>query len=228
MQDLLTSLVLATAFGGLSAIAVLVLLSGLFSAQRTLSVITYAALATILFTVQLSSTLLWHSFGVGIGGDAGKAAIIQWGSVAAIALVGGFLAVKLPPALGKTVETAGWLQDGARISAAIIAAYVLHFVVGLLERWADPSTSLAMWLTMTTGPILAWGLWRYRRWAWYAALASAACAACEIAWVAHPKLTEAPFIFVASPVGVSLALLLALLGMLLFSNARKLCSARRA
>jgi hypothetical protein len=229
MQELLTSLLLGAAFGGLSVIGVLVLLSGLFSAQRTSSVITYAALATILFMVQLGSITTWHSFGVGIGGEDGKGgAIIQWGSVAAIALVGGFLAVKLPPALGKTVETASWPQDGARISAAIVVLYVLYLLGGELLRWAGPPTSLTTWLTAVAGPVLAWGLWRHRHWAWYAALACAACAASGIVWLDYAELAEAHFMFLATPPGVSLALLALLLGVLLFSNARKLCSILRA
>jgi hypothetical protein len=229
MQDLLTSLLLGAAFGGLSVIGVLVLVSGLFSAQRTSSVITYAALATILFTAQLGSISTWHSFGVGIGGESGKGgAIIQWGSVAAIALVGGFLAVKLPPALGKTVGAARWPQDGAMISAAIVVVYVLYLLSGVLLQWAGLPTSPATWLTAVAGPVLAWGLWRHRRWAWYAALAGAACAASAIIWSAYPELVGAPFMFLATPPGVSLTLLVLLLGMLLFSNARKLCSVRRA
>jgi uncharacterized membrane protein (DUF2068 family) len=73
------------------------------------------------------------------------------------------------------------------------------------------------------GPILAWGLWRRRQWSWYASVVCAIGAASWIVWPAH-ELVGAPFRFLATPPGVNLALLVLLLGVLLFSNARRLCS----
>jgi len=72
MHDLLTLAVIIIAFGGLSIIGIVILSSGLFAARRTSSVIACAAMAAILFAVQLGWIYFWHSFGVRFGGEGGK------------------------------------------------------------------------------------------------------------------------------------------------------------
>lgn len=234
MPDLFALLVVITALGGLAVVGIVILLSGLFAAQRTSSVIACAAVAAILFAAQLGWIALWHSFGVGFGGEGAKSAIvIKWGSITAVVLVGGFLALKLPRAVGKAVETAHWVRDGAKISAVIVVAYVLYLLGMVVLRWAYPPgggapvIALATWLTALIGIVLAWGLWRHQEWAWYAAVACTVYAISRIVWFAYPRLTDVPFLFMLTPAGVRLLLLVSLLGVLLFSNARKLCLARK-
>jgi len=223
-----------TAFGGLGIIGAVILLSGLIAAERTSAIIWCAAVAAALFAVQLGWIGFWHSFGVGFGGETIEGrTILQWGGVIAVVLVGGFLAWKLPSALEKTVENAKWWRDGARVSAFIVVAYVLYFVGGVLLRSAYRSggvpPSPAAWIIALAGLFLAWGLWQHRTWAWYAALVCAIYAIARILWFAWPKLpADAPFLFLATPAGVRLLLLASLLGLLLFSNARKLCAVRKA
>lgn len=233
MQDLLSLLVITIAFGGVGVVGVVILISGLFAAQRTSAVIACAAAAAVLFALQLGWIYFWHSFGVGFGGEGRRsAAILHWGSIAAVALVGGFLALKLPAAVGKAVETARWWRDGAKVSALITVAYVLYLVGGVFLRWAYPPgggfppIAPVTWLTALVGAVLAWGLWQHRAWAWYAAVAGAAFLAIRIAWFAAQGRADFVFLFMSTPTGVRLLLLVALLGMLLFSNARRLCGAR--
>jgi hypothetical protein len=236
MQDLLALLVLITAFGGLAIIGVLILLGGLVAAERTSSVIWCAAAAALLFAVQLGWIGFWHSFGVGFGGEDVKGrTVLQWGSVIAVVLVGGFLAWKLPSALGKVVEKAEWWRDGAKVSALIVAAYILYLVGGILLRWAYPPgggvppSSPAAWIIALAGLVLAWGLWRHRTWAWYAALICAIYAIARIAWFAWPtRPSDVSFLFMATPTGIRLLLLGSLLTVLLLSNARKLCAVQKA
>src|SRR5262245_47567044 len=135
MQDLLSLLGLIVAFGGLSIIGLVILLGGLVAAERTSAVIWCAVVAGLLFAIQLGWIAFWHSFGVGFGGEDIKGrTILQWGSVISVVLVSGFLAWKLPAALGKVVEKAQWWRDGARVSALIIVVYVLYHVGGVLLR----------------------------------------------------------------------------------------------
>ena len=236
MQDLLALLVLITAFGGLAIIGVVILLSGLVAAERTSSIIWCAVAAAALFTVQLGWIGFWHSFGVGFGGEDVKGrTVLQWGSVIAVVLVGGFLAWKLPSALEKAVEKAQWWRDGAKVSAWIVVAYVLYLVGGILLRWAYPlgggvpPPSPAAWIIALAGLVLAWGLWRHRAWAWYAALICAIYAIARIAWFAWPtRPADLSFLFMATPAGIRLLLLASLLGVLLLSNARKLCTVQKA
>jgi|SRR5688572_6076476 hypothetical protein len=234
MQEFLTLLVFVIAFGGLSIIGVLILLGGLVAAERTSSIISCAAAAALLFAVQLGWIGFWHSFGVGFGGEDIKGrTILQWGSVTAVVLVGGFLAWKLPSAVEKVFENAKWWRNGARVSALIVAAYVLYFVVGVLLGWAFPAVRamppLSAWLIAAGGLVLVWGLWRHRMWAWYATLACAIYAVARIVWFAWPNLpADASFLLMSTPAGVRLLLLGALLAVLLFSNARKLCAAGKA
>lgn len=234
MHDLLSLAVIIIAFGGLSIIGIVILSSGLFAAQRTSSVMACAAMAAILFAVQLGSMYFWHSFGVGFGGEGGKSAtILKWGSIAAIVLVVGFLVLKLPGSLGRTVETARWLRDGAKISAVIIVAYVLYLLVGVVARSTyppasgAPPVSLAVWLITLVGLVLASGLWRHRPWAWYAAVACAVYAIFRIVWPAFQSVSDITHLLIVTPVGMRLLLLVSLLGVLLFSNARRLCVAPR-
>jgi hypothetical protein len=236
MQDPLALLVLITAFGGLGVIGVLILLSGLVAAERTPAIIWCAAAAALLFAVQLGWIAFWHSFGLGFGGEDVKGrTILQWGGVMAVVLVGGFLAWKLPSAVEQAVEKAKWWRDGARVSALIVVAYVLYLAGGILVRWAYPPgggvppPSPAAWIVTLAGLVLAWGLWRHRRWAWYAALVCAIYAIARIAWFAWPSLpADMSFLFMSTPVGIRLLLLATLLGVLLFSNARKLCAVQKA
>ncbi|MGH8641350.1 MAG: hypothetical protein ACRET6_06550 [Burkholderiales bacterium] len=87
----------------------------------------------------------------------------------------------------------------------------------------------AAWIIALAGLLLAWGLWRHRAWAWYAALVCAIYAIARIAWLAWPtRPADAWFFFVATPAGVRLLLLGLLLGVLLLSNARQLCAVQRA
>jgi hypothetical protein len=230
MHDLLSLVVIIIAFGGLSIIGIVLLSSGLFAAQRTSSVIACAAMAAMLFAVQLGSMYFWQSFGVGFGGESGTSAMIhQWGSVAAIVLVGGFLVLKLPGSLGRTVEAAHWLRDGAKISAVTIVAYVLYLLVDVVSRSTyppaseAPPVSLAVWMTTLVGLVLAGGLWRHRPWAWYAAVACAVYAIIRIVWPAFQGVSDITQLLKVTPVGMSLLLLVSLLGVLLLSNARKLC-----
>jgi hypothetical protein len=234
MQEFLALLVLMTAFGGLVIIGVLILLGGLVAAERTSSVIWCAAAAALLFAVQLGWIGFWHSFGVGFGGeDIQGRTVLQWGSVIAVVLVGGFLAWKLPSAVEKVVEKAKWWRDGARVSALIIVAYVLYLGGGALLRWIFPPSHAApplpSWIITVGGLLLAWELWRHRRWAWYAALVCAIYAIARIAWFAWPRSpTDMPLLFMATPVGIRLLLLGSLLGVLLLSNARELCAVQKA
>lgn len=234
MQDFFTFLVLITAFGGLGIIGAVILLSGLVAAERTSAIIWCAALAAVVFAVQLGWIAFWHSFGVGFGGeDIEGRTVLQWGGVIAVMLVGGFLAWKLPPALGKTVENAKWWRDGARVSAFIVVAYVLYFVGGILLRWAyrpgGVPPSPAAWVIALAGLVLAWGLWQHRPWAWWAALVCAIYAIARILWFVWPKLqADVSFLFMATPAGIRLLLLASLLGVLLLSNARKLCAVQKA
>src|SRR5262245_15522916 len=232
MQDLLSLLVLIVAFGGLSIIGVVILLGGLVAAERTSAVIWCAVVAGLLFAIQLGWIAFWHSFGVGFGGEDIKGrTILQWGSVISVVLVGGFLAWKLPAALGKVVEKAQWWRDGARVSALIVVAYVLYLAGGVLLRWVFPpglsAPPLSTWIIAAVGVVLAWGLWSHRTWAWYAALVCAIYAVARILWFAWSRPVDLSFLFMATPVGIRLLLLTALLGMLLFSNARQLCSLKK-
>lgn len=233
MQDLSSLLILAVAFGGFGVVGVIILIAGLFAAQRTSSVIACAAAAAILFALQLGWIYFWHSFGVGFGGEGRRsAAILQWGSTTAVVLVGGFLALKLPRAVGKVVESARWWRDGAKVSALITVAYVLYLVGGVFLRWAYPpgggvpSIAPVTWLTALAGAVLAWGLWQHRGWAWYAAVAGAAFLAIRTVWFVSQGRADFVFLFMSTPTGVRLLLLVALLGVLLFSNARRLCVAQ--
>jgi hypothetical protein len=236
MQDILALLLLITAFGGLAIIGVLILLGGLVAAERTSSIIWCAVAAAALFTVQLGWIGFWHSFGVGFGGEDVKGrTVLQWGSVITVVLVGGFLAWKLPSALEKVVEKAQWWRDGARVSALIVVAYVLYLVGGILLRWAYPPggggapPSPAAWIIALAGLVLAWGLWWHRAWAWYAALICAIYAIARIAWFAWPaRPSDLPFLFNSTPTGIRLLLLGVLLGVLLLSNARRLCAVQKA
>src|SRR5262245_20250175 len=235
MQDLLSLLVLIVAFGGLSIIGVVILLGGLVAAERTSAVIWCAVVAGLLFAIQLGWIAFWHSFGVGFGGEDIKGrTILQWGSVISVVLVSGFLAWKLPAALGKVVEKAQWWRDGARVSALIVVSYVLYHVGGVLLRGGYPGSGvapppLAAWIIALAGVALAWGLWYHRRWAWYGALVCAVYAIARIVWFAWPGLlADAASLFMTTPVGVRLLLLGSLLGVLLLSNARKLCAVRKA
>jgi hypothetical protein len=231
MSDLFAILLMVVAFGGLAVVGVVILLSGLVAAERTSSVIWCAAAAALLFTVQLSWIALWHSFGVGFGGEDIKGrTVLQWGSVGAVLLVGGFLALKFPSVVERAVENGKWWRDGARVSALIVVAYVLYPAGGILLQWAYPRgsivspPSLTFWITVLGGVVLAWGLWRHRLWAWAGALVCCAYAITRILWFAYPDLLAAPsFLFIATPVGVRLILLALLLAVLLFSNARALC-----
>jgi translocator protein len=233
MQDLISLLLLITAFGGLGIIGVLILASGFLAAERTSAIMWCAAVAAMLFAVQLGWIAFWHSFGVGFGGeDIQGRTVLQWGGVTAVVLVGGFLAWKLPSAVEQAVEEAKWWRDGARVSALIVVAYVLYFVGGILLRWASRPGVVpppaAAWIIMLAGLLLAWGLWRHRRWAWYAALVCAIYAIARIVWFAWPKLpADAPFLLISTPAGVRLLLLGLLLGALLFSNARRLCAVQK-
>jgi hypothetical protein len=115
----------------------------------------------------------------------------------------------------------------------IVVAYTLYFAGGALLRWAFPPgrsiPSLSTWIILGGGLLLAWGLWRHRMWAWYAALVCAVYAIARIVWLAWPNLpVDVSFLFMSTPVGVRLLLLGALLGVLLFSNARKLCLTQEA
>lgn len=229
VEDLIVLAILVAAFGGLSVVGVLVLMSGLISARDTSAVVTHAVLAAILFAAQLSSIAFWRSHGVGFGGDdETTATIIQWGGISAVFLVGGFLALKLPQPLGRAVETAQWFQDGARIAAVIVVAYVVFRFGEVFVQWAyspgTPPTSLAVWLITLAGCALAWGLWRHRWWAWYAALACSVYAIVRMAWFTWPMLDDLTVLLMSPHMSLRLALLAALLGLLLFSNARKLCS----
>jgi hypothetical protein len=232
VHELATTIFLVAAFGGLSILGVLILLTGLYSAQRTSSIIGYAAGAALLFSVQLGWIGFWHSHGIGFGGEnVGGATVLQWGSVAALVLVGGFLAAKLPPALGQAVERAYWWRDGARISALIVVAYLAG--VALL-RWGYPPGGVATppppaaWFVIFAGLALAWGLWRYRAWAWYAAVVCAVYAVARLLWFAYPDLLESwSLLLPSTPLGIRLLLLGWLLAFLLFSNARRLCIVRR-
>lgn len=234
MQDLLSILLLITAFGGLGIIGVLILASGFLAAERTSAIMWCAAVAAMLFAVQLGWIAFWHSFGVGFGGEDIKGrTVLQWGGVIAVVLVGGFLAWKLPSALGKVVEKSKWWRDGARVSALLVVAYVLYFVGGMLLRWAFRPGGVplapAAWVITLAGLVLAWGLWQHRKWAWFAALACAIYAIGRIVWFTWPNLlADAPRLFVSTPVGVRLLLLGALLCVLLLSNARKLCAPHKA
>lgn len=231
MQDLFALLILVTAFGALGVIGILILLSGLFAAQRTSSVIACAVVAAILFAAQIGSISFWHEFGAAFSGGGGQGrTIIQWIGVAAAALVAGFLAFKLPRTWAKAIESAHRLRDGAKIAAVITVAYVLYLLGIEVLRWAyppgggAPPTSLATWLTVVVGLVLAWGLWRHYQWAWYAALVCAAYAVFQIVWVILPSPSDVLFLFMSTPLGLRLLLLVSLLGVLLFSNARKLCA----
>lgn len=236
MQDLSTLLLLITAFGGLGIIGVLILCTGFLAAERTSAILWCAAAAASLFAVQLGWIAFWHSFGVGFGGEDVKGrTILQWGGVIAVVLVGGFLAWKLPSALEKTVEKAQWWRDGAKVSALLVVAYVLYLVGRILLRWAYPPAggvpplSPAAWIIALTGLVLAWGLWRHHTWAWYAALICAIYAIARIAWFAWPtRPSDVSFLLMATPTGIRLLLLGSLLGMLLFSNARKVCAVQKA
>ena len=234
MQDFATLLLLITAFGGLGIVGVLILCTGFLAAERTSAIIWCAAAAASLFAVQLGWIAFWHSFGVGFGGEDIKGrTVLQWGGVAAVVLVGGFLAWKLPSAVEQAVEKAQWWRDGARVSALIIVAYVLYFAGGIFLQWTfrpgGVPPSPAAWIIALAGVVLAWGLWQHRTWAWYAALVCAVYAIARIVWFAWPKLlADAPFLFMSTPVGIRLALLGSLLGVLLLSNARKLCTVRKA
>jgi len=231
MQDLFALLILVTAFGGSGVIGILILLSGLFAAQRTSSVIACAVVAAILFAAQIGFIAFWHEFGAAFSGGNGQGrTIIKWSGVAAAALVAGFLAFKLPRTLAKAVETTHWLRDGAKIAAVITVAYVLYLLgIEVLRRvyppgGVAPSTSLITLVTVLVGLVLAWGLWRHYQWAWYAALVCAAYAVFQIIWVIHPNPSDVLFLVMSTPLGVRLLLLVSLLGVLLFSNARKLCA----
>jgi hypothetical protein len=236
MSDLSAILLMVTAFGGLAVIGVVILLSGLVAAERTSSVIWCAAAAALLFTVQLSWIGLWHSFGVGFGGEDIKGrTVLQWGSVGAVLLVGSFLALKFPSVVERAVENGKWWRDGARVSALIVAAYVLYLVGGIFLRWAYPRggivspPSLTSWITVLGGVVLAWGLWRHRVWAWYGTLICCVYAIARILWFTWPNLpSDLSFLFMTTPVGVRLILLVLLLGVLLLSNARKLCGNKDA
>lgn len=236
MQDLSTLLLLITAFGGLGIIGVLILCTGFLAAERTSAILWCAAAAASLFAVQLGWIAFWHSFGVGFGGEDVKGrTILQWGGVIAVVLVGGFLAWKLPSALEKTVEKAQWWRDGAKVSALLVVAYVLYLVGRILLRWAYPPAggvpppSPAAWIIALAGLVLAWGLWRHHTWAWYAALICAIYAIARIAWFAWPtRPSDVSFLLMATPTGIRLLLLGSLLGMLLFSNARKVCAVQKA
>ena len=168
MSDLFGLLLVITAFGGLSVIGIAILLSGLFAAERTSSVIWCAGAAALLFAVQLGWIGFWHSFGVGFGGEDIKGrTILQWGSVTAVMLVGGFLALKLPSAVGKMFEQLRWWQDGARVAALIVLAYVLYLAGVVLLRWAYPPAvppSPASWIATLVGIVLEIGRasWRER------------------------------------------------------------------
>ena len=231
MSDLLAILLMVTAFGGLAVVGVVILLSGLVAAERASSVIWCAAAAALLFTVQLSWIALWHSFGVGFGGEDIKGrTVLQWGSVGAVLLVGGFLALKFPSVVERAVESGKGWRDGARVSALIVVAYVLYVVGGILLRWAYPHGGiaspppLASWITLLAGVVLAWGLWRHRMWAWYGTLICCVYAIARILWFTWPYLlSDLSFLFVTTPAGVRLILLVLLLGVLLLSNARALC-----
>jgi hypothetical protein len=229
MSDLITILVVIVAFGGLSIIGVVILLSGLVAAERTSSVVWCAGAAALLFAVQLGWIGFWHSFGVGFGGEDIKGrTILQWGSVTAVVLVGGFLALKLPSALGRVFERARWWQDGARVAALIVVAYVLYLAGVVLLQWdyspGGKAPSPASWIVPLGGVALAWGLWRHRPWAWAAALVCCVYAIARILWFAYPDLPgNLSFLLLATPVGVRVTLLALLLAVLLFSNARKLC-----
>lgn len=231
MSDLPTILVVIIAFGGLSVIGVVILLSGLIAAERTSSVVWCAGAAALLFAVQLGWIGFWHSFGVGFGGEDIKGrTILQWGSVTAVVLVGGFLALKLPSALGRVFERARWWQDGARIAALIVVAYVLYLAGIVLLRWAGTpgpggeAPSPASWIVPLGGVILAWGLWGHRSWAWAATLVCCVYAIARILWFAYPDLPgDLSFPLMATPAGVRLMPLALLLAVLLFSNARALC-----
>ena len=91
-------------------------------------------------------------------------------------------------------------------------------------RRGSPPASPAVWLITLAGLALAWGLWQHRVWAWYAALACSVYAIVRMAWYTYPMLADASYLLVSTPVGMRLALLVSLLCVLLFSNARKLCA----
>ena len=229
MPDLFAILLMVTAFGGLAVVGVVILLSGLVAAERTSSVLWCAAAAALLFTVQLSWIALWHSFGVGFGGEDIKGrTVLQWGGVGAVLLIGSFLALKFPSVVERAVENGKGWRDGARVSALIVVAYV---VGGIFLRWAYPRGGIASlppltsWITVLGGVLLAWGLWRHRMWAWYGTLICCVYAIARILWLAWPNLlSDLSFLLVTTPVGVRLILLALLLAVLLFSNARALCT----
>jgi len=229
MSDLLGLLLFLTAFAG-SVIALAILVYGLFAARRTSSVITCAVLAALLFAAQVGFYWLLYSFGAGFsGGDARQAGLIKGAGFLAALLVAGFLAFKLPRVWGAPAAPPR-PPDGARIGAMILVAYVLYFAGVVAMRHFHPPggvsmpPSLTAWLTPVVGLALAWGLWRHDRWAWYAALAGIVYTAARIVWFLPPRLADLPFLLASTPVGVSLLLLVSALGVLLLSNARKLCA----
>jgi hypothetical protein len=96
MAELGLLFVALLAVGGAGVIGLLVLFSGLVAERRS-SVIWCAAIAAILFASQILFVLFWHRFGVGFGGESRRGqTILIWATVIAIALVAGFLAIKLP------------------------------------------------------------------------------------------------------------------------------------
>lgn len=229
MSDLLSLLLMLTIFGG-GVIALAILVYGLFAARRTSSVIVCAALAALLFAAQIGFYWLLYSFGAGFsGGDARQAGLIKGAGVLAALLVAGFLAFKLPRVWGGPAAPRRPL-DGARIAAAILAAYALYFLGVMLLRHLYPPggvsvpPSLATWLMPLAALALAWGLYRHDRLAWYVALGFVAYAIARIVWFSQPRLSDVPFLLMSTPLGISLLLLISALGVLLLSNARKLCA----
>lgn len=230
MSDLLGLLLLLVMFGG-SLIALAILAWGLFAAKRTSSVIACAVVAALLFAAQVGLLWLLYSFGAGwSGGDPRKAVFIKGAGVVTALLVAGFLALKLPRVWGGPTAAPRGPRDGARITAMFLVAYVVYFawVVAMRQIYMPGGgaalPSLASLLTLLVALILAWGLWRHATWAWYGAVAGVVYLLARIVWFLPPRLSDAPFLLMSTPVGISLILLISALGVLLLSNARKLCT----
>lgn len=162
-------------YGGPGILGLLVLLVGLFAAQRRASVIAFAVASAVLLVLHAAWVYFLSDMGKAWGGDAdrilsaGGGLIMLCGATA----VPVFISHKFPK--GREAGP----PNNARTAAAFIALCLMVFVGSSVHHAIDYPMAATLgdprkWVIVLGGAVAAWGLRHHYRWAWWLAMAGCA------------------------------------------------------